>query len=97
MFLRDMIRSFRSKALRLFAGTGDARKLSVPNAAKIRRILAQLDAAIQPEDLDLPGYRFHALKGERRGFYAVNASANFRITFCWDGQDAINVDLEDYH
>ena len=92
-----MIRSFRSKALRAFAETGDARRLSVPNDARVRRILAQLDAAARAEDLNLPGYRFHALKGERRGTFAVSASGNYRITFGWDGADAVNVDLEDYH
>jgi len=92
-----MIRSFRSKALRRFAETGDASRLSVPNAARIRRILVVLDAARAPEDLNLPGYRFHPLKGEAKGRYAVDASGNWRITFGFDGEDAIDVDLEDYH
>ena len=92
-----MIKSFRSKALRLFAETGDARKLSVENHARVRRILAQVDKASEPDELDLPGYRFHELKGDRRGTYAVNASGNYRITFRWDGQDAVDVGLEDYH
>lgn len=92
-----MIRSFRSKALRQFIETGDARKLSVENAGRVRRILAQIEAATRPEDLNVPGLRFHELKGERRGTFAVNASGNYRITFRWDGQDAVDVDLEDYH
>ena len=92
-----MIRTFRSKALRQFAEKGDTSKLSVPNVARVRRILAQLDAADRPEDLDLPGYRFHELKGKRRGTYAVSASGNYRITFKWDGKDVTDVDLEDYH
>jgi proteic killer suppression protein len=71
-----VIRTFRSKALRQFTEKGDASKLSVPNVARARRILAQLDAADRPEDLDLPGYRFHELKGNRRGTYAVSASGN---------------------
>ena len=69
-----MIRSFRSKALRLFAETGDARKLSVPNAGRVRRILNELDIAKAPAEMDLPGYRFHALKGDRKGTFAVDAS-----------------------
>lgn len=92
-----MIRSFRSKALRQFAETGDARKLSIENTGRIRRILAQLEAAKQPQDMDLPGFRFHELKGERRGTYVLTASGNYRITFRWDERDAIDVDLEDYH
>jgi proteic killer suppression protein len=47
--------------------------------------------------MNLPGYRFHDLKGPAKGRYAVDASGNWRITFGWDGEDAIDVDLEDYH
>jgi len=45
----------------------------------------------------MPGLRFHSLKGSEKGRYAVDASGNWRITFSWDGEDAIDVDLEDYH
>ena len=47
--------------------------------------------------MDLAGFRFHALKGNQRGRFAVDASGNWRITFSWQGADAIDVDLEDYH
>jgi proteic killer suppression protein len=92
-----MIRSFRSKALRRFAAAGDASKLSVQNPARVGRILQALDVARMPDAMNLPGLRFHALKGGEKGRYAVDASSNWRITFGWDGEDAIDVDLEDYH
>ena len=92
-----MIRSFRSRALRRFAESGDGSRLSVPNADRVRRILQALDAGRRPQDMDIPGYRFHALKGNLRGRYAIWASGNWRITFGWDDTDAIDVDLEDYH
>lgn len=92
-----MIRSFRSKALRRFLVQGEASKLSVPNVRRLETILARLDGAMVPEDLNLPGYRFHGLKGKDKGRYAVDASGNWRITFGWDGKDAIDVDLKDYH
>ena len=92
-----MIRSFRSKSLRRFAEVGDASKLAVQNAARIRRILLALDVCRIPEAMNMPGLRFHPLKGSEKGRYAVDASGNWRITFGWDGEDAINVDLEDYH
>ncbi len=92
-----MIRSFRSKALRRLTEQGDASKLSVPNVARVERILAALDLARLPEDMNVAGYRFHGLKGQGQGRYAVDASANWRITFAWDGDDAVDVDLEDYH
>ena len=47
--------------------------------------------------MNLPGLRFHALKGASKDRYAVDASGNFRITFAFDGEDAVEVDLEDYH
>ncbi len=92
-----MLRSFRSKALKRLAEQGDASKLSVPNVRRVETVLARLDSAMMPEDLNLPGYRFHGLKGRDKGRYAVDASGNWRITFGWDGRHAIDVDLEDYH
>ncbi len=92
-----MIRSFRSKALRLFAERGDSSKLSVQNPGRIGRILRALDAATLPEQVNLPGLKFHVLKGADKGRYSVWASGNYRITFAWLGEDAIDVDLEDYH
>ncbi|MXP41984.1 plasmid maintenance system killer protein [Altererythrobacter soli] len=92
-----MIRSFRSKALRQFVEQGDASKLSVPNVERVARILLRLDTANQPEQMNAPGLRFHGLKGRDKGRFAVDASGNWRITFAWDGEDAVDVDLEDYH
>jgi proteic killer suppression protein len=92
-----MIRSFRSKGLQLFAQKGNASKLSVQNAARVRRILLALNAATRPEQLDLPGCNFHALKGADKGRFSVWVSGNYRMTFGWDGDDATDVDLEDYH
>jgi proteic killer suppression protein len=47
--------------------------------------------------MNIPGSRFHGLKRADKGRYAVDASGNWRVTFAWDGEDAIDVDLEDYH
>ena len=60
-------------------------------------ILDRLDASIRPGDLDLPGLRFHSLSGKSKGRYSVWVSGNWRITFGWDKEDAIQVDFEDYH
>jgi proteic killer suppression protein len=92
-----VIRSFRSKGLRRFAERGDPSRLSVQNPDRIRRILLALNIARSPDALNIPGFRFHTLKGEDRGRYAVDASGNWRVTFAWDGDDAVDVDLEDYH
>jgi toxin HigB-1 len=90
-----VIRSFRDKGLERSFATGDGRRLSVQNTRRIANILRALDDASRPEDVNLPGFRFHSLVGRDRGRYAVNASGNWRITFGW--YDAIDVDLEDYH
>jgi proteic killer suppression protein len=60
-------------------------------------MLDRLDAAVVPEDMDLPGLKFHELKGRRKGVYSVAVSGNWRMTFKFDGDSAIEVDLEDYH
>lgn len=64
---------------------------------KIENILAVLDAATAPENMGLPGFRLHPLKGELRGFWAVTVRANWRIIWRFDGADAVDVDLIDYH
>lgn len=92
-----MIKSFRNKGLELFATKGNARKLSVQNPKRIALILDLLEAAKRPSDMNLPGYRWHPLGEMAPGRYAVTASGNYRVTFAWDGDDAIDVDLEDYH
>jgi toxin HigB-1 len=92
-----MIRSFRSRALRRFAESGDGSKLSVQNPVRLALILDNLDRATRSEQMNIPGLRFHPLKGRDKGRYAVWASGNWRITFGWTGDDATGVDLEDYH
>lgn len=90
-----MIRGFRNKALGSYFQRGEARGVSVQNVARVGRMLRALDVATKPEQLNLPGYVFHALHGERR--WSIRVTGNWRITFGWDGNDATDVDLEDYH
>lgn len=92
-----MIRSFRHRGLERFFTRSDARGIPARFAARIERMLDRLDAAIRPEDLHLPGYRFHPLKGDRKGEYAVSVSGNWRLTFRFEGEHAADVNLEDYH
>jgi proteic killer suppression protein len=61
------------------------------------RILLALDAATEPKDMDLPGFLFHGLSGDQKGRYSVWATGNWRVTFGWSGEDATDVNLEDYH
>lgn len=60
-------------------------------------MLDRLDSCGKPEDMNVPGFKFHQLKGERREHYAVSVSGNWRITFKFDGENVVDVNLEDYH
>lgn len=92
-----MISGFKSKALKVFWERGDASGIRPEWIGRVRMILDFLDAAEQPSELDLPGLNFHPLKGSARGRYSVLVSRNWRITFAFDGTDAVKIDLEDYH
>jgi proteic killer suppression protein len=92
-----MIRKFRHKGLESFFTKDDARRLGADQIARIRRLLDRLDAAKEPRDMNLRGLGFHPLKGNRKGTYSVTVSGNWRITFQFEGENAVNVDLEDYH
>ena len=92
-----MIRSFRHKGLERYFVKDDARGIPAKSALRIERMLDRLDASIKADDMNLPGYRFHALKGGMKGRLAITVSGNLRITFGMDGEDAVDVDLEDYH
>jgi proteic killer suppression protein len=92
-----VIRNFRHKGLERYFAKSDRSGIDARQADRIRRILDRLDAAAAPADMDLPGYRFHSLKGDRKGAYAVSVSGNWRITFRFERGDAVDVNLEDYH
>lgn len=92
-----MNRTFKHKGLERFFSKSDYRGIPAQYAARIERLLDRLDAAVKPDDMDLPGYRFLPLKGDRKGTYAVSVSGNWRMTFRFVGEDASDIDLEDYH
>jgi len=92
-----MISTLKHKGLALFFTKGSYKGIPAQHGSRIERMLDRLDAAREAKDMDLPGYKFRALRGNRKGEYAVSVSGNWRITFEFDGQDAIDVDLEDYH
>jgi len=92
-----MIKDFKHKGLRKFFETGSAEGIDSRLASKLRLRLASLDAADVVEDLDLPGYRLHPLKGDRRGIWSVTITGNWRVTFEFFDGNAYIVDYEDYH
>ena len=92
-----MIKSFQHKGLKDFFESGSKKGIQPEHAAKLGRILDRLDASINPEDMNLPGYRLHQLKGDRQDFWAVVVNGNWRVVFYFEGQDAYLVDYLDYH
>jgi proteic killer suppression protein len=92
-----MIQSFRHKGLKLFYETGSKAGIVADHAKRLRVLLARLDAASKPEDMNLPGARLHPLGGEWRGYWAVNVSGNWRLIFRFEGAEAHDVDYRDYH
>ena len=92
-----MIQSIMHKGLARFFATGSKKGILPEHAEKIARILDRLDASIYPADMNLPGYRLHELKGQNAGTWSVSVNANWRITFGFEGQNAVSVDYLDYH
>jgi proteic killer suppression protein len=92
-----MIVGFRHKGLKFLYEKGDRRRVPSEYAAKIERILARLDEAAKPANMDLPGFRLHPLKGDLAGYWSVSVSGNWRIVFRFDGVHACDVELVDYH
>jgi proteic killer suppression protein len=92
-----VIRSFRHKGLKRLYEKGDRQRVQADFADKIERILARLDQASEPENMNLPGYRLHPLKGDLAGLWSVIVSGNWRIVFRFENGHACDVDLIDYH
>jgi len=92
-----MIRSIRHKGLKRLYQDDDPRGVIREHAAKLRDILARLDAAGTVSDMDLPGFRLHPLKGELKGLWAVTVRANWRVVFRFAEGEALDVDYIDYH
>lgn len=92
-----MIRSFKHRGLKRLYERDDRSGIRPDLVNGVQRILTVLDSAAMPQDLGLPGYRLHPLKGELKGFWSVTVRANWRIIFRFQGEDAVDVELIDYH
>lgn len=92
-----MIKSFRHKGLERFFLKGSKAGIQAKHANRLRLILGQLNGAVSPDDMNLPGLKLHELTGQRKGTWSVWVSGNWRITFRFEGEDAEVVDYEDYH
>ncbi|MBS1259448.1 MAG: Endoribonuclease HigB [Candidatus Scalindua arabica] len=92
-----MIKSFRHKGLRKFYETGNKAGIKSSHNKKLRIQLIALNTATCIEDMDLPGFRLHQLKGKRKGYWAIDVSKNWRIVFKFEEGNVYVVDYEDYH
>jgi len=92
-----MIRGFRHKGLKRLFENGERKAISPDQVDKVENILFVLSRARRPEDLNLPGFRLHRLKGGQKDFWSVTVRANWRIVFRFEEGDAREVDLIDYH
>lgn len=92
-----MIRKFKHRGLKRLFERGDKGQVRADQLEAVEDILAFLDIAVKPQDLDKPGYNLHPLKGRLKSFWSVKLSGNWRIIFRFDNGDAVDVDLIDYH
>lgn len=92
-----VIRSFRHKGLERFFRHGTKAGIQPHHAARLRLQLGRLDAATSAVDMNLPGWKWHPLRGRLEGHWAVSVSGNWRLVFTFEGSDAVLVNYEDYH
>ena len=92
-----MIKSIRHKGLRRFYETGVAAGIQTTQATRLRLQLAALDTAQTIQDMDIPGFKLHPLKGKLKGRWAISVSGNWRLTFEFGQGDVQLLDYEDYH
>lgn len=92
-----MIKSFRHKGLQVFFETGKKSGIQTAHASKIERILDRLNAANDLRDMNVPGFDFHPLRGDRKEFYSVHVNGNWTIIFRFENGDGYEVDYLDYH
>lgn len=92
-----MITSFRHKRLRKYFESGSLAGIQPAHANRVKMQLAALDTAQAIEDMDIPGFRLHPLKGSERGRWSIWVNGNWRITFMFENGNALILDYEDYH
>jgi proteic killer suppression protein len=92
-----MIKSFKHKGLQRFFTKGNKAGINAQHASRLEERLQALHTAIEVEDMDLPGWNLHQLKGDRVGLWAINVSGNWRIVFEFKDGHAHVVNYEDYH
>jgi len=96
-YTNAMIKSFRHKGIQEFFETGSKAGIQPSQATRLRVQLTRLDSATTPKDMHAPGWRLHQLSGNLIGHWAVTVNGNWRLTYFFEGSDALLVDYQDYH
>ena len=92
-----MIQTIRHRGLKRLFQRDDRSGLNAEQLPRIIRVMDILDTATCPQDLDLPGYRLHPLRGELKGFWSLRITGNYRLIFRMEDGDVYDIDLVDYH
>ncbi len=92
-----MIKSFKHRGLEKYFYNDDQSRINQEHTARIIRILDRLDASLKPQDMNLPGYKLHKLSGKEKGTWSVWVSGNWRVTFKFNKNNAVDVNYTDYH
>ena len=92
-----MIKSFKHKGLEKYYESGTTKGIQSIHVKRLRMQLAVLDTALTIEDIDIPGYRMHALKGDRQSIWSISVSGNWRLTFEFNDGNVHILNYEDYH
>lgn len=94
----NMIKTFQHKGLKAFFETGSMAGIQASHAPRLGAMLRRLNESSSAQGMNLPGWRLHPLKGrEFEGHYSVRVNGNWRMTFKFEGADAVLVDYRDYH
>ena len=92
-----MIKSFKHKGLEQFYNKGIIKGIQISHASRLRMQLLALDTACSIEDINLPGYRLHSLKGKKKNLWSIKVNANWRLTFEYKDGDVFILNYQDYH
>jgi toxin HigB-1 len=92
-----MIKQFKHKGLERFFYENSTAGIQAHHATRLRLQLSKLDSAKGPDDMALPNWALHPLKGELKGHWSIKVNGNWRMTFTFEGEDAVLVNYQDYH
>ena len=92
-----MIKSFKHKGLQKFYETGRNTGVQSAHKKRLKFQLIALDTATKIEDMDIPGFKLHPLKGKRKGIWSISVSGNWRLTFEFEDGNVYILNYGDYH